>query len=107
MTELIEPPFTRYYLRQPHGSQELINTYISTHEAIKQLPYILSLKPSELNKRWPQRTSDHYIMFVSIMEKYQEDFEKELFKLSLQYHSIEIAKKDTIQHLRQKDDVDW
>ena len=46
-------------------------------------------------------------MFVSIMEKYEEEFEKELFKLSLQYHNIEIAKKETIEYLRHKDGVDW
>jgi len=116
MTELVEPPFTRYYLRQPHGlnnvggligSQGLIDTYMSTHKAIKELPYILTLKPSQIDERWPKRTSDHYIMFVSIMEKYEEDFEKELFKLSLQYHNIEIAKKETIPYLRHKDGIDW
>ena len=46
-------------------------------------------------------------MFISIMEKDQETFEKELFKLSLEFGTIEIAKKETIQYLRQPGVKDW
>ena len=116
--ELVKPPFTRYYLRQPHGlnnkvigsertgAQAFVDAYVGSHNTIKELPYILTIKPSQIDDRWPQRTSNHYTMFVSIMEKYEETFEKELFKLSLQHSNIEIAKKETIPYLRHKDGIE-
>ena len=109
--EVVKPPFTRYYLRQLHGvgltnADEYIAAYKGAHETIKSLPYVIVLNPTMLNKI-PNRTSDHYTMFVSIMEKDQELFEKELFKLSLEFGTIEIAKKETIEYLRQPGAKDW
>jgi len=114
-TELVEAPFTRYYLRMQRGGNtiaggdmgRLVAAYVMAHKEIKELPYILVLKPSMIDQRAPKCTSNHYIMFVSIMEKYEEAFEKELFKLSLSTGNIEIAKKDTIPYLKHKDEIDW
>lgn len=109
--ELVQAPFTRYYLRQPRNGgnaiDEEVAAYRKAHEHVKGLPYILVLKPSMIDRFAPQCTSNHYIMFVSIMEKYEEQFEKELFKLSLSTGNIEIAKKETIEYLRHPDGVDW
>ena len=111
MSEEVKPPFTRYYLRQRHGvgesdAQECIDAYKGTHEALGQLDCVIVQNPTMLS-RVPNRTSDHYTMFISIMEKDQETFEKELFKLSLEFGTIEIAKKETIQYLRQPGVKDW
>lgn len=112
--ELVKPPFTRYYLRMQRGglsqandTEERANAYIDAHDQISGLPYILVLNPRMIDLRNPQCTSNHHPMFVSIMEKREEEFEKELFKLSLSIGTIEIAKKETIQYLRSPDVKEW
>jgi len=110
MDELVKPPFTRYYLRQPRGAGDgttgRVAAYLAAHKAVGELPYILTLKPRLVDKVHPQCTSNHYIMFVSIMEKYEEKFEKELFKISLATNNIEIKLKNTIEYLQQSNDED-
>lgn len=110
MTDTITPPFTRYYLRQPRGAGDgttgCVSAYLTAHNSVSKLPYILTLKPSMVNKTNPQCTSNHYIMFVSIMEKYEEKFEKELFKISLATNNIEIKLKDQIEYLQKKTETD-
>ena len=114
ITELVKPPFTRYYLRMIRGGcaqlddgPERAEAYINAHAEICKLPYILVIKPRTMDHRNPRCTSNHHPMFVSIMEKREEEFEKELFKLSLSIGSIEIAKKETIEYLRHPDVKDW
>lgn len=108
--ELVEPPFTRYYLRQPRGAgdntTERVAAYITAYETVGKLPYVLTLRPSTVDKSHPQCTSNHYIMWVSIMEKYEEKFEKELFKISLATNNIEIKLKNQIEYLQKKTDDD-
>ena len=112
MTETVKPPFTRYYLRQPRGAGDnttgRVAAYRAAHEAVGKLPYILTLKPAVVDK-FPQCTSNHYIMWVSVMAKHEEQFEKELFKISLATNNIEIKLKDQIEYLQKKTDdgIDW
>ena len=105
MTETAAPPFRRYYLRMIHNvgterHQETIDQYREVHFKISKLPYMMWLKPTQIDMRWPKRTSDHYIMFASIMDKDRERFEKELFKYALEY-GLHIRKTVELEYLQE------
>jgi len=92
-----EPLYLLYYLRMPHNvgtplASASIQTYIKVHSIIRDLPYEMWIKPTQINASGPARTSDHYVMFVSIMISREEEFNKVLFELALKY-GVEVRKK--------------
>ncbi len=92
-----EPLFLRYYLRMPHNvgtpiAQDTIEAYTEIHAIIRELPYKMWIRPRQIDTYRPGRTSDHYVMFVTIMISREEEFNKVLFELALKY-GIQVCEK--------------
>ena len=102
------PLFIRYYLRMPHNvgtslATEAVETYIKVHSIIRELPYKMWIQPTQIDNNFPARTSNHYIMFVTIMTSREEAFNKVLFELALKY-GVETREKVVTYSLTENQD---
>ncbi len=102
------PLYIRYYLRMPHNvgtplASAASEAYIKVHAIICNLPYKMWIQPALIDIDFPSRTSNHYVMFVTIMTSREETFNKVLFELALKY-GVEIREKVATYSLTEDQD---